>query len=111
MLDVFSIGKIAFIVVLMILVMRDYKAKNYITIPSHLIMIFFLSLSIIYKFVPKSLEMAFIYSSFIVGIIASLLISRFYGKRNDKLRYWFYLIFAISQFIFLIALGLVGIIG
>lgn len=107
LLDIFSIGKIVFVVATMIWIIRDYKAKNYIAIPNQLMIILFFSLSLIHEFVPENLEMLFVYSSFIVGIFACLLISRFYGKRNDKFRYWFYLVFAILQCI-LILLGVIG---
>lgn len=108
LLDFFSIGQMMLIVVLIFLVKRDYSAKNYDSIPIQCMIIYFFSLSLIHKYLPKDFEMAFIFSSFVIGIFACLISSWFYRKRN-RFRYWFFLVFAISQGI-IILMGILGLI-
>ncbi|KUO52888.1 MAG: hypothetical protein APF76_14785 [Desulfitibacter sp. BRH_c19] len=89
----------------------NYKAKKLRDIPSSLMIAYFLLLRLFLEYIPlqENIKGPFIYSGLVIAILASLLASRFYRKRGDRIRYWFNLILAGFLGIAMI-LGILGII-
>ena len=90
-----DIFRLLFVVAMIISAIREYKAKNFKSIPSTIMIVYFISIVLIYDYIPESIELPFVYFGLIVGIFGSLFTSIFYKQRNDKFRYWFFLVITV----------------